>query len=134
MTPEMHAQMQGIDTEAQRRELLLASLQILVPLWIGHVNGWTLEQRCARAHEASAVLALGENCDELRGRYGSGPASFANGSPNGSGAVLNSLAMGIALLALQPGGIDYAGAHWETTPLAGAARGSHPNDGAPDQG
>jgi hypothetical protein len=119
MTPEMHARMQGIDTEAQRRELLLDALQILVPLWIGHVRDWTPEQRCARAHEASGVLAFGENCDELRGRHGSGPASFANGSPAGSGAILNSLAMGIALLALQPGGVDYAGAHWEATPLVG---------------
>lgn len=118
MTPEMHARMQGIDTEAQRRELLLASLQILVPLWIDHARGWTPEQRCARAHEASGVLAMGEHCDELRGRHGNGPASFANGSPGGSGAMLNSLAMGIALLALQPGGIDYAGAHWEATQLA----------------
>jgi len=116
MTPEMHALAQGIDTDAQRRELLLASLQILVPLWIGHARGWTPEQRCARAHEASGVIALGEKCDDMRGRHGNGPAHFANGSANGDGAVLNSLAMGIALLALQPGGIDYAGAHWEATP------------------
>jgi len=117
MTPEMHAQVQGIDTEAQRRELLLLSLRTLVPLWIAHARHWTTEQRCARAHEASGVIAGGEKCDELRGRHGNGPASFANGSPLGDGAILNSLAMGIALLALQPGGIDYAGAHWEATPL-----------------
>lgn len=109
----MHAQMQGIDTEAQRRDLLLLSLQTLVPLWIAHARLWTPEQRSARANDASGVIAGGEKCDELRGRHGNAPASFANGSPNSDGAILNAMAMGIALLALQPGGIDFAGAHWE---------------------
>jgi hypothetical protein len=114
--------MQGIDTEAQRRELLLASLQILVPLWIGHAREWTPEQRCARAVDAAAIMGCGGQCDELRGRHGSGAERFVSGMPAAAGAegeILNSLAMGIALLALQPGGIDYAGAHWEARPRAG---------------
>jgi hypothetical protein len=114
VTPEFHARSQGIDPDQQHTELLTAALAHAVPLWIEEVRPWTVEQRCARAYDASGLISLGEKCDELRGRHGAGPAQFANGSPNSDGAIFNALAMGLALLSYLPGGITYLRLHWET--------------------
>jgi hypothetical protein len=116
MTPFMHARLQGVDDEAQQRDALRAVLAQAVPLWIEEVRAWTPEQRCARAADASGLIASGEKCDALRGRHGSGPSNFANGYPNGDGVIFNALAMGLALLSCHPGGITYLGTHWETAP------------------
>ena len=114
MTPTMHARLQGADDEQQQRDALRAVLAQAVPLWIEEVRTWTLEQRCARAVDASGLIAGGEKDDDLRGRHGAGPANFANGYPNGDGVIFNALAMGLALLSYLPGGITYLGVHWET--------------------
>jgi hypothetical protein len=114
VTPEFHARSQGIDTDQQHTELLTAALAHAVPLWIEEVRPWTVEQRCARACDASGLIATGEKCDDFRGRHGNGPAHFANRCPNGDGTIFNALAMGLALLSYLPGGITYLGTHWET--------------------
>lgn len=113
MTPEMHARMQGRDTDQEQREKLKVVLFYAVPLWIEEMRPLTTEQRCARAHDASGIIAGGEKCDELRGRHGSGPSRFATGAPTGDGAIFNAIAMGLALLAFLPGGVTYLDTHWE---------------------
>lgn len=115
MTPEMHARMQGRDTDREQREMVKLALACAVPLWIEEMRPLTTEQRCARAHDASGIIASGEKCDELRGRHGNGPARFANGAPTGDGAIFNAIAMGLALLAFLPGGITYLDTHWEAS-------------------
>lgn len=117
VTPEMHARMQGADDEQGQRELLTIALVAAVPLWIEEMRPLTPLQRCARAEDASGIISYGESCDDLRGRHGSGPALLvigARGKPEGAVAtVFNAMAMGLAILALQPGGITHLGIHWE---------------------
>lgn len=93
--------------------LLSICLSCAVPLWIEKVRSWTSEEREAKAHAAGHTIA-----------YGSGAAAVATGGkerskkkrPNqGAGEVFNAMAMGLALLAYCPGGVTFAGNHWEAT-------------------
>lgn len=121
MMPGMHARMQGVDDDALQREMLATALLLAVPLWIEEMRPLTLEQRAARALDASQIISMGEKCDELRGRHGAGPALLTNGMlatgshEGGPGVVFNATAMGLALAAFLPGGITYLGTHWEAT-------------------
>lgn len=105
--------------DEERATLLAVALSFAVPLWIEEVRGMTDEQRAARAHECSRIVSLGEKCDETRGQHGSGPALMACGeaargaNKGGPAAVFNATALGLAIMAFQPGGVTYLGQHWE---------------------
>lgn len=95
--------------------LLAICLSCAVPLWIEEVRRWDPAVRQTRAHEAGHVIA-----------YGAGAAAVATGGkernkstakkkrPNkGASEVFNAMAMGLAILAFCPGGVTFAGNHWE---------------------
>lgn len=95
--------------------LLAISLSCAVPLWIEKVRHWDPTVRETRAHECGHVIA-----------YGGGAAAVATGGrertkgkkrPNeGAAEVFNAIACGLALLAYCPGGVTFAGSHWEVRP------------------
>ena len=93
--------------------LLAVCLSCAVPLWIERVRRWDPTVRQTHAQEAGHVIA-----------YGAGAAAVATGGkersrkkrPNkGASEVFNAMACGIAILAYCPGGVTFAGNHWEAT-------------------
>ena len=98
--------------------LLRICLSAAVPLWIEKVRAWTPEEREVKARAAGHTIA-----------YGAGAAAVATGGkernkkkatkqrPNqGAAEVFNAMARGPAILAYGPGGVTFAGSHWEVTP------------------
>jgi len=84
---------------------LLIGLQAAVPLHI--LDSWHLsdEERQAAANEHATVVAC-HGDDLIYGGRQCAPS-------------FNALARGLALLAHQPGGVDFAGQHWCTQPHDG---------------
>ncbi len=95
------------------------ALLAAVPLWIEHVRRMSPLERALLAERSSRTIAFGEKRDALRGQHGAGPALLACGeqargaNEGGPAAVFNAMAAGLALLAFNPGGVDYGGQHWE---------------------
>lgn len=82
---------------------LLIALQAAVPLNILLMRDWTPQQRANEAAWIRNLDVLGPQGDLLMYR----------GHESGrSGATFNALAKALALLAHQPGGVDFAGLHW----------------------
>jgi hypothetical protein len=108
--------------DALPADAMAIALSAAVPLWILEVRGWTQLERAERAAACAAIVSMGEKNDEVRGQHGAGPALLANGevargnNEGGPAAVFTAIACGLAILSYQPGGIFYAGRHWETKP------------------
>lgn len=116
MTPLMHARAQGVDDEELRQLMLRTALEVAVPLWIEVVRRMDPDERAEVAAECSAIIACGEKRDETRGRHGAGPALLAHGMPGKTRDVFNATAVGLAVMAFAPGGVNYLGSHWEASP------------------
>jgi hypothetical protein len=123
MTPGVHARQQGVDDGEAQRLMLCISLSIAVPLWIEVVREMPPEQRAEVAAECGAIACYGNNEDSIgpqgvnRGRGNSGPERMTNGMPpkrpGDIARIFNATALGLAVLAFAPGGVDYLGMHWE---------------------
>jgi len=85
--------------EPPNSELMKLTLQAAVPLWIEKVRHYSDAQRTERAGLCAQVIA--EKGDVLQ--YGG----------KGAGKAFNALAEGLACLAFAPGGVKFAGMHWE---------------------
>lgn len=92
--------------------LMRLFLSTSVPMWIDEVRYWRPAYREQKAHQigeeigASQALVADENPE---GRVGKGE--------RGRVAVgFNLLAQGLGLLAYCPGGVVFAGHHWEASP------------------
>lgn len=82
-------------------DLLRISLQAAVPLWIADMRDWEPERRVRAAKAcAPAVAAHGDDL-QFGGRH--------------TKETFNKLALGVACLAYQPGGITFLGDHWEAS-------------------
>lgn len=79
---------------------LRTCLQLAVPLWLETVRTSSLAELTAMATESARVLA-----DE-------GPLPQPGGEPAGTARTVTHLARMIAIAALGPGGITFAGMHW----------------------
>lgn len=128
----MHGQVAAVDDDAQREALALA-LSFAVPLWLERVRALTPEERQQRAVACGRIVSLGatvtdwSRCNAEWGESGPpppsqgdvGPALLAVGErPRGKNvgkvaAVFDALAEGLALLALENGGVTFLGRHWE---------------------
>jgi hypothetical protein len=106
---------QILETREATDPLMAICLSAAVPLWIEKVRAWTPEERQANAHAAGHMIA-----------YGAGAAAVATGGKErnkstrkrpdqGAAEVFNSIACGLAILAYCPGGVTFAGQHWEVT-------------------
>lgn len=84
--------------------LLLLTLDVAVPLNIMRIQKEqpTPEQLAARGSEYSTII--GTRGDILQ--YGGGKAGQV-------AEAFNALADGLAILAFRPGGVTFAGRHWE---------------------
>jgi hypothetical protein len=89
--------------------LMRLFLSTAVPLWIDRVQHWRPVYREQRAHEIGAEI-------------GASQALVADGNVEGRvakadrgkvAAGFNLIAEGLALLAFCPGGVTFAGHHWE---------------------
>lgn len=91
-------------SELTRDELLTAALQVAVPLWAEAMREWGDEALRAKARECGEALA--SHGDDV----------LYPGRPKGSTAsAFNTLAQALAVAALQPGGTDFNGTHYEVT-------------------
>lgn len=88
-------------------ELLKISLSAAVPLWIMHVRSWTPERRAERAAVCGQVVA--EHGDVIQFKQ---PATKKHHI--GTAEAFNALAEALALLSFYPGGVKFAGQHWES--------------------
>lgn len=89
-------------------------LALAVPMWIDKMRWWRAGHRELVAHEigeeiaASQALVADEN-----------PEGRVPRSERGTVAIgFNLVAQGLALLAFCPGGVVFAGAHWQAEPGA----------------
>jgi len=90
------------DELAHRREVLRATLQLAVPLWIDQMRGAPWSHIKARAAEcATAVASQGD------------VIMFRSGKKGQTAEAFNRLAEGIACAAFSPGGIKVFGDHYE---------------------
>lgn len=85
-----------------------AFLGVTVPMWIDLMRRWHPERRQHKAHDLVEVIAYEQGvaalCDpEARGTARKGEIAKA----------FNAVAQGLACLAFCPGGIVFAGHHWE---------------------
>jgi hypothetical protein len=88
-----------------------AFLGLTVPMWIELMRPWRPERREQKAHELGELIAYEQGvaalCDpEARGTARKGEL----------GKAFNAIAQGLACLAFCPGGIVFAGHHWEALP------------------
>lgn len=87
------------EDEARVHALLAASLSVAVPLWIERARSWDGSKRAER--QAACAQYVAEHGDVILFRA------------VGTAQAFNRLAEGLALLAFAPGGVTFAGGHWE---------------------
>ena len=81
-------------------DLLLISLEAAVPFWVMKWRVRPESERVARASQCAEII--GSKGDVLQ--YGG----------KGCAEAFNALAEGLAILSFFPGGVKFAGHHWET--------------------
>jgi hypothetical protein len=94
--------------DEEQRFILGLTLQVSVPLEIAKMRSWTHEARQRHAQGAADVIATHGDDLQFGGRHCT--EAFA------------ALTRGLAVLAYQPGGVDFAGLHFCTAPHAGCPR------------
>lgn len=88
-----------------------AFLGAVVPMWIETLRPWHPDRRVAKARELVEIIA-----------YEQGVAALCETEARGTarkgelGKAFNAIAQGLACLAFCPGGIVFAGHHWEAQP------------------
>lgn len=96
--------------EANMPAALLPALQMSVPLFMAQMIGWDDVQL---AHAATV-------CGEIVAAEGDN-ILFKSVRKGDSARAFNALAQGLAVLAFAPGGVDFAGEHWQAGELMEAA-------------
>jgi hypothetical protein len=80
---------------------LVPALSAAVPLWAEKVRAMTPSQRAERAHVCAAYVAA------------HGDALIYRSRPGATAEAFNRLAEGLAVAAFTPGGVTFAGMHFE---------------------
>lgn len=86
---------------------LVESLRFAVPLWIDKLRNCTMDQLLARASRCAGVVGTRGDALQFKGSSASGRRASAE--------AFNHLAEGLACAAYLPGGISFAGMHWEVS-------------------
>lgn len=100
------------ESRADVGELTRQFLSLAVPMWIDRMRWWRAERREREAHRVGEEIAASH-------------ALVADDNPEGRvprsergtvAAGFNVIAQGLALLAFCPGGVVFAGEHWQAEP------------------
>lgn len=83
-------------------ELLKITLALAVPIWIEKVRRYSPAYRAQRARVLGPIVA--EKGDVIQ---------FKSKKKGETADAFNALAEGLAILAFAPGGVKFAGMHWE---------------------
>lgn len=102
-TPKLHDSTYG--SAVGFDPALAIGLETAVPLWIAKLSPLTFEQRTRDRREAASLIATRGDALQFGARKSGTVAK-----------VFNRLAYGLALLAYQPGGVTFAGLHFEADP------------------
>jgi hypothetical protein len=91
-----------------------AFLGLTVPMWIETMRGWHPDRRIAKGRELVDIIAFDPAIaamvdDEAR-------ATTKKRQPGKLATGFNAVAQGLACLAYCPGGVVFAGSHWEAKP------------------
>lgn len=86
-------------------------LGLSVPMWIDQMRHWRPERRLIKARELANVIAFEQGAAAL-----CDPEARGTSKRGELGKVFNALAQGLALLAFCPGGVVFAGHHFEVKP------------------
>ena len=85
-----------------RDVLLTTALECAVPLWVARLQLQPLDRLLARAPELANIIA--EKGDVIQ---------FRSKKRGETANAFNALAEAIAILSFSPGGVKFAGSHWE---------------------
>lgn len=101
------------ESEQDVPPLMRLFLVTSVPMWIHEARFWRPAYREQKAHEIGKEIAASQAL------VADGNVEGRPGKAEGRGEIaagFNLLAQGLALLALCPGGVVFAGQHWEASP------------------
>ena len=98
-------------SEASQMIPLVETLRLAVPLHLAEIRAQNLTDNHLYARLSKAARDIGQYGDLLL--FGGGKSAKSRAHRRDA---FSSLAYGIAVASMAPGGIHYAGVHWETTP------------------
>lgn len=124
------------DHDSEQARQLRPFLETTVPMWVVEVSRWPAERLARESAAAGDLVAHGADvlfrAAAPRGKAATAPAGTLHGqpgtrsraaagataspSPPCAGEILNAIARGLAIGALQPGGVTWLGLHWCTAP------------------
>lgn len=85
--------------------LIMATLEVAVPLWIMRVRTWDEETRMSRGRIVGYILA--EHGDDIL---------FRGPKKGDTTRAFNAMAEGLAIAAFSPGGVTFFGRTWTAGP------------------
>lgn len=88
-------------------------LGLAVPIWIDRMRYWRPDYRVQVAHDLVEIIAFDQGVAAMVDR--DAMLSSKRRRPGELGKAFNAVAQGLACLAFCPGGIVFAGCHWEVT-------------------
>jgi len=107
-TPEQLLRMRIEESAKEFDPISRAFLGLAVPMWIDQMRFWSAERRVRKGHELVEVIAYDQGVAAL-----CDPEARGTARQGGLANAFNALAQGLACLAFCPGGIVFAGHHWE---------------------
>jgi len=108
MSDEQLLRLRIAESAAEFDRVTGAFLGLAVPMWIDQMRYWPAERRANKAHELAEVIAFGQGSAAM-----ADPAARGTEKKGGLALTFNALAQGLACLAFCPGGVVFAGHHWE---------------------
>jgi hypothetical protein len=98
----------GLDT------ITTACLGVAVPMWIERMRHWFPREREERAQALVELTAHSQGVAAIADREAALSSKLHR--PGEMALAFNAVAEGLAILAYCPGGVVFAGHHWEVTP------------------
>ncbi len=99
------------ESQGDTDSLTKALLGLAVPMWIDKMRHWRWAYRQEVARKLVDIIcseqAIAAMCD---------PDARGTARKGGLGGAFNAVAQGLAILSFCPGGIVFAGHHWEACP------------------
>jgi hypothetical protein len=107
-TPEDILRMRIEESRGALDPVTSAFLGMTVPLYIEEMRDWSPDRRVHTAHELGEIVAFSQGAAALADPEARGTAKRGE-----LAKVFNAIARGLACLAYCPGGVVFAGNHWE---------------------